>query len=31
VKAVTKDEVDQAIRKYLHPEVATTVVAGTFE
>jgi zinc protease len=30
VKAVTKDEVDQAIRKYLHPEVATTVIAGSF-
>lgn len=31
VKAVTKDEVDHAIRKYLHPEVATTIVAGTFD
>jgi zinc protease len=29
VKAVTKDEVDAAIRKYFHPECATTVVAGT--
>lgn len=31
VKAITKDEVDQAVRKYLHPEVATTVIAGTFD
>lgn len=31
VKAVTKEEVDAAIRKYFHPEVATIVIAGTFE
>jgi len=31
VKAVTKEEVDQAIHKYIHPEVMTTIVAGTFE
>jgi zinc protease len=29
VSAITKSEVDEAIRKYIHPEVATTVVAGT--
>jgi len=29
VSAITKSDVDQAIRKYIHPEVATTVVAGT--
>ncbi|HEU0185896.1 MAG TPA: pitrilysin family protein [Blastocatellia bacterium] len=29
VAAVTKSDVDEAIRKYIHPEVATTVVAGT--
>jgi zinc protease len=29
VSAVTKSDVDEAIRKYIHPEVATTVVAGT--
>jgi zinc protease len=26
---ITKPEVDEAIRKYIHPEVATTVIAGT--
>ena len=31
VKSVTKDQVDQAIRKYIHPEVATTIVAGTLD
>lgn len=29
VAALSKDEIDQAIRKYFHPEVATTVIAGT--
>ncbi|MBO0861710.1 MAG: insulinase family protein [Chloracidobacterium sp.] len=29
VSAVTKSDVDEAIRKYIHPEVATTVVAGS--
>jgi len=31
VSALTKEQVDAAIRKYLHPERATTVVAGTYE
>lgn len=31
VRAVTVDQVNAAIRKYLHPEVATTVIAGTFD
>ncbi|HEY9713594.1 MAG TPA: pitrilysin family protein, partial [Chroococcales cyanobacterium] len=30
-KAVTKEQVDAAIKKYFHPEKAITVVAGTFE
>jgi zinc protease len=29
VAALSKDQIDQAIRKYFHPEVATTVIAGT--
>ena len=29
--ALTKPEIDEAIRKYLHPEIATTVIAGTLE
>jgi zinc protease len=29
VSAITKAEVDDAIRKYIHLEVATTVIAGT--
>ncbi len=29
ISLITKSDVDQAIRKYIHPEVATTVVAGT--
>ncbi|MCI0524451.1 MAG: insulinase family protein [Acidobacteria bacterium] len=29
VSLITKSEVDEAIRKYIHPEVATTVIAGT--
>lgn len=31
VRSLTKAQVDDAIRKYLHPEVMTTVLAGTFE
>lgn len=31
IAALTKPEIDEAIRKYLHPEVATTVIAGTLE
>lgn len=31
LSAVTKEEVDAAIRRYLHPERATTVIAGTIE
>ena len=30
VQAITKEQVDRAIRKYFHPECATTVIAGTF-
>ena len=29
IASMTKEQVDAAIRKYLHPEVATTVIAGT--
>ncbi|HZF38977.1 MAG TPA: pitrilysin family protein, partial [Blastocatellia bacterium] len=29
VSMITKSDVDEAVRKYIHPEVATTVVAGT--
>ncbi|MGE0127238.1 MAG: M16 family metallopeptidase [Blastocatellales bacterium] len=29
VSLITKTDVDEAIRKYIHPEVATTVIAGT--
>jgi zinc protease len=29
INALTKPEIDEAIRKYIHPEVATTVIAGT--
>jgi zinc protease len=29
VSAITKADVDDAIRKYIHLEVATTVIAGT--
>ena len=29
VAALTKAQVDEAIRKYIHPEVTTTVIAGT--
>jgi zinc protease len=29
INALTKSEIDEAIRKYIHPEVATTVIAGT--
>ena len=31
VKAVTRAQVNEAIHKYLHPEVATTIIAGSFE
>ena len=30
VKALNKSDIDAAIRKYIHPEVMTTVMAGTF-
>lgn len=30
IAALTKPQIDEAIRKYFHPEVATTVIAGTF-
>jgi predicted Zn-dependent peptidase len=29
--AVTKAQVDDAMKKYFHPEKAATVVSGTFE
>jgi predicted Zn-dependent peptidase len=29
IRSITKAQVDEAIRKYIHPEVATTVIAGT--
>jgi zinc protease len=29
ISAITKEQVDEAIRKYIHPECATTVIAGT--
>ena len=31
IRALTKAEIDAAIRKYLHPARATTVIAGTYE
>jgi len=31
IAALTKPEIDEAVRKYIHPEVATTVIAGTLE
>ncbi|HEX4949826.1 MAG TPA: pitrilysin family protein [Blastocatellia bacterium] len=31
IRALDKISVDEAIRKYIHPEVMTTVMAGTFE
>jgi len=31
IASLTKPEIDEAIRKYIHPEVATTVIAGTLE
>jgi zinc protease len=31
VRAVTQDEVNAAIRKYLHPHKATTVIAGSYQ
>jgi zinc protease len=30
IASLTKKQIDEAIRKYFHPEVATTVIAGTF-
>lgn len=30
IAALDKAQIDEAIRKYFHPEVATTVIAGTF-
>lgn len=30
IKDISKEKVDQAIKKYFHPERATTVIAGTF-
>ncbi len=29
IASLTKPQIDEAIRKYFHPEVATTVIAGT--
>ncbi len=29
VARITQEEVNEAIRKYIHPEIATTVIAGT--
>ncbi|MFN0119507.1 MAG: M16 family metallopeptidase [Blastocatellia bacterium] len=29
IRAITKSQVDDAIRKYIHPEIAATVIAGT--
>jgi len=29
ISAITKEQVDEAIRKYIHPECTTTVIAGT--
>ncbi len=31
IKSLTKEQIDAAIRKYIHPEVMTTVKAGTME
>jgi zinc protease len=31
INALTKDEIDAAIRRYIHPERATTVIAGTID
>jgi zinc protease len=30
IKDISKEQIDQAIRKYFHPRLATTVIAGTF-
>jgi zinc protease len=30
ISRLTKTHIDEAIRKYFHPEIATTVIAGTF-
>ncbi|MDX2030405.1 MAG: pitrilysin family protein [Blastocatellia bacterium] len=29
IAAITQEQVNEAIRKYIHPEIATTVIAGT--
>ncbi len=31
IRAITKDQVDAAIRRYLHPHHATTVIAGDYK
>lgn len=31
VAALTKEQINEAIRKYIHPEVMTTVIAGTYK
>ncbi|MFN0084591.1 MAG: M16 family metallopeptidase [Blastocatellia bacterium] len=31
IAAITQDQVNDAIRKYIHPEIATTVVAGSLK
>src|SRR5262245_40296620 len=31
ITSLTKDQVEQANRKYFHPEVATTIIAGTID
>ena len=31
INALTKGEIDAAIRRYFHPERATTVIAGTID
>lgn len=31
VAALTKEQINDAVRKYIHPEAMTTVIAGTYE
>ena len=31
IRAVTKDEVDAAMRKYIHPDKTTTIIAGSYQ
>ena len=31
IRAITKDQVDAAIRRYFHPQRATTVIAGDYK